>query len=368
MASIRKRTNKDGSVSHRVDVRLKGFPPQRATFARLTDARKWAQQTESAIRERRYFKTAESRKHTFADLADRYIKDALPKKVANAKKVQTAQMMWWKDQLGHHILADITPQLIAECRDQLLAESAKKFNPRKPGKFNEGSPRSSATVNRYLAALSHCFTVCVNEYGWLEDSPMRKVKRLTEPRGRVRFLSEGEGGELERLTAACKESSNPYLYTAFIIALATGMRRAETMGLSWPDVLLDQGAVILHDTKNKERRRVPLVGKALELVKALPRHIDTPLLFPGKVKRNKPMDLRAPWHEALRRAQIDDFHWHDIRHTTASYLAMNGASLAEIAEILGHKTLQMVKRYAHLSEAHTADVLGRMNKRIFGGD
>ncbi len=194
---------------------------------------------------------------------------------------------------------------------------------------------------------------------------MRKVKRLTEPRGRVRFLSEGPGGELERLTLACKESDNPYLFTAYTIALSTGMRRAETMGLTWSDVLLDQGAIVLHDTKNRERRRVPLVGKALELVKALPRHIDTPLLFPGKRKRDRPMDLRSPWHAALKRAGVEDFHWHDIRHTTASYLAMNGASLAEIAEILGHKTLQMSKRYSHLSDTHIADVVRRMNKRLF---
>jgi len=80
MASIRKRVNKDNTVSYRVDVRLKGFPPQRATFKRLTDAKKWGQQTESAIQENRYFKTTESRKHTLADLIDRYIQNVLPAK------------------------------------------------------------------------------------------------------------------------------------------------------------------------------------------------------------------------------------------------------------------------------------------------
>jgi integrase len=114
---------------------------------------------------------------------------------------------------------------------------------------------------------------------------------------------------------------------------------------------------------------VPLVGKALELLKAHAkvRRIDTPLLFPGKVKSNNPMDLRSPWLEAMKAAQIDDFRFHDLRHSAASYLAMNGASLAEIAEVLGHKTLQMVKRYSHLSEAHTTGVVSRMNDRIFGG-
>jgi integrase len=71
--------------------------------------------------------------------------------------------------------------------------------------------------------------------------------------------------------------------------------------------------------------------------------------------------VRYAFQQALRAAAIPDFRFHDLRHSAASYLAMNGASLVEIAEVLGHKTLQMVKRYAHLSEAHTAGVVARMN-------
>ena len=354
MASVRKRTNKDGSTSYRVDIRLKGFPPQRATFVRLTDARKWGQHTEAAIRENRYFKSAESRKHTFGELVDRYIKDALPKKSTDFEKSQKAKMKWWKEQLGHHVLADVTPSLITECRDRLLAETTKR-----------GITRSPATVNRYLAALSDAFSVAVKEWEWLEDSPMRKVKKPKEPRGRVRFLSEDS--ERPRLLKACEESTNPYLYPVVVLALSTGMRQGEIMGLTWEDVDLHQGRATLHETKNGERRVVPLSGKALELLKAHAkvRRLDTVLLFPGK-NPQKPIDLRAPWEAALKKAGIDDFRFHDLRHSAASYLAMNGASMAEIAEVLGHKTLQMVKRYSHLSEAHTAGVVARMNERIFG--
>lgn len=364
MASIRKRSNKDGSSSFRVDVRLKGFPPQRATFQRLTDARKWASDTESAIRQGRYFKTAEARKHTFADLADRFVRETLSKKSATAKKIQTAQIKWWKKELGSHTLADITPALITEGRDKLLSGTTKR-----------GTPRSPATVVRYMAALSHAFTVAVNEWGWLEDSPMRKVSKPTEPRGRMRFLSDDEvvngvlvEGERTRLLRVCQQSSNRYLYPVVVLALSTGMRQGEIMGLTWDAVDTHQGRITLTETKNGEIRVVPLVGKALELLKAHPRRIDTPLLFPGKKKKLSPMDLRAPWQQALKAAQIDDFRFHDLRHSAASYLAMNGASLAEIAEVLGHKTLQMVKRYSHLSEAHTAGVVSRMNERIFGGE
>jgi integrase len=82
----------------------------------------------------------------------------------------------------------------------------------------------------------------------------------------------------------------------------------------------------------------------------------------------KPIDLRTPWETALKNAGIEDFRFHDLRHSAASYLAMNGASLAEIAEVLGHKTLQMVRRYAHLSEAHTTNVVASMNEKIFGAE
>jgi integrase len=130
---------------------------------------------------------------------------------------------------------------------------------------------------------------------------------------------------------------------------------------------LNDGFLILHETKNGERRRIPLSGQGLELLKmhSKIRRLDTDLLFPGKT--GKPVRLEKAWNAVLKQADIHDFRWHDLRHCTASYLAMNGASLAEIAEVLGHKTLQMVKRYSHLSDSHLSSVLSDMNYKIFGG-
>jgi integrase len=145
------------------------------------------------------------------------------------------------------------------------------------------------------------------------------------------------------------------------------MRQGEIINLTWSNVDLKRGYIILEETKNGERRSVPLVGFALEQIKALNkvRRIDTPLLFPSAVKPLVPIDIRTPWHKALQHSEVKNFRFHDLRHTAASYLAMNGASLAEIADILGHKTLQMVKRYAHLSEQHTSKVLESMNQKLF---
>ncbi len=352
MAYIEPRKTKDGKTRYRVQINMKGCPSQSATFERKTDAKNWAQQTESAIREGRHFKTVEAKRHTVEEMVDRYIKTVLPTK-GEQKTNQKTQLEWWKSRLGDYTLADTTPSLIAECRDELLE-----------GETLRGKKRSPSTVNRYLAALSHCFTIAVKEWEWLDDSPMRKVRKPKEPRGRVRFLSDDER---ERLLAACKESESHLLYPIVVLALSTGARRTEILTLKWNQVDLQRGQITLYETKNNEIRSLPLTGHALELIKGLSkvRSIDTDLLFPGK-NRKEPINIRWIWEVALKKAEIENFRFHDLRHSAASYLAMNGATLAEIAEVLGHKTLQMVKRYSHLTEQHTSKVVAKMNKQIFG--
>jgi len=352
MASIEKRTTPEGDTSYRVKIRIKGFPTQTATFQRLTDAKDWAKITEGAIKDRRYFRNSESKKRTLKEMLNRYIRDVLPNK-PKSKDKQTMQLEWWRDQIGDYFLADITPAMIAEQRDKLRKEKTR---------FDK--PYSPATVNRYLAALSHAFTVAVNDWGWLEDSPLRRVSKQKEPRGRVRFLDDKER---ERLLAACRESKHTSLYTIVVLALSTGARRGEIAHISWKDIDFKRKAITLHETKNGERRVLPLAGHALDCMKKHEkvRRIDTDFVFPADDGK-RPTDIQFYWNQAVAKAELKDFRFHDLRHSAASYLAMNGASLAEIAEVLGHKTLQMVKRYAHLSEAHTSKVVAAMNERIFG--
>ena len=368
MAYFEERKTNDGRTRYRVLVRLKGHPPQSATFERKTDAKRWALQTEAAIRDGRHFKNTEAKRHTLADLIDRYTRDVLPTKPKSADNRLT-QLTWWKDKLGAYTLADVSPALIGEYRDKLAREpipsaKAKGQDEKAPPRY-----RSPATLIRYLAALSHAYSIAVKEWGWIEANPVTKVTKPKEPRGRVRFLSEDER---TKLLDACRASGNSNLYPVVVLALSTGMRRGEIMSLTWDDVDTQRGRIVLLETKNNERRAVPLVGHALEVLQghAKVRRLDTNLLFPGEKadkanKTYKPVDLRAPWLAALKRAGVKNFRFHDLRHTAASYLAMNGASLAEIAEVLGHKTLQMVKRYSHISELHTAGVVERMNERIF---
>ena len=358
MAVIEKRAGTDGQPAYRVKVRLKGYPSQSATFARITDAKKWAQDTESAIRDGRHFKSSQAKRHTFGQLVDRYIKDFLPNKTTNKKMigVQKQQLEWWKSHLGDYLLSDITPAIIAEYRDKLSND-----------KIRDDVKRSPATVVRYMAALSHAFTIAMKEWMWIDDSPMRKVSKPKEPLGRVRCLTDDER---KRLLKACEEVNHPYLYTVVVLALATGMRQGEILAIRWDDVNFEKGYIILHETKNGERRRIPLTEHAYKVLKGFyeKRDIATSLIFPDfKSKQiGKVFHIRNAWNNLLDAAKIKDFRFHDLRHSAASYLAMNGASLAEIAEVLGHKTLQMVKRYAHLSEAHTSKVVASMNRKIFG--
>ena len=355
MATISKRKAKDGSVSHSVKIRLKGYPAQSATFKRLTDARKWAQATEASIREGRHFKTAEAKKHTLSDLIKRYKETVLPTKSQSMIRDQSQQLSWWNDKIGCYLLSDLTTALISETKD-VLATTKSRY----------GKLKSPATVNRYLAALSHVCSIASKEWGWLEDNPVLKVTKAKEAKPKVRFLSEDE---LPNLLSVCKNYPDSYLYLVVFLALSTGARKMEILGLSWNDVNLSRNVMVLHDTKNKEIRLLPLVGKARQLMTehSKTKRSDTNFVFPSKNGKN-PMDIRASWNNALKEANIENFRFHDLRHTAASYLAMNGATSTDVAEVLGHKSIAMAKRYSHLSEAHTAGVVESMNNKFLAED
>jgi integrase len=194
MARIRERLDKDGKKRFTAEIRLKGYPVQSATFKRKTDAEKYIQNTESAIREGRHFKTSEAKKHTLADLIDRYIKDVIPNKAVKLAGTQKQQLTWWRDKIGSYLLSDVTPALIVQYRDELSANINRR-----------GTQNTPATVVRYMAALSHAFTIAVKEWEWLESSPMMKVQKPKASRGRVRFLDDEERA---RFLDACKVSPN----------------------------------------------------------------------------------------------------------------------------------------------------------------
>lgn len=351
MANIQKRISKEGKVRYRVLIRLKGASPQSATFERKTDALRWAQDIESAIRDGRHFKTHEAKRHTVAETINRYLAEIMPRKPRSARD-QTQQLGWWRETIGFRSLADVTPILISECRSRLLTPD------------ENGKARSHSTVNRYIAAFSHVLTVAKKEWGWLSEQPMSLVDKLKESPGRVRFLSDDER---KLLLGACKTSRNLYLYPLVVLALSTGMRKNEALHLRWPDIDMKRDVIRVTRTKTDQPKSIPLTGLAKGLIDDLHAKRTSEYVFPSP-DGSRPVDVRSAWEAAVARAGIEDFHFHDLRHSTASYLAMNGASLPEIAEILGHKTYAMVKRYAHLAPEHSVKVLSAMTKKVFQTD
>jgi len=345
LASITRR-QRFGRVCYLVRVRLRGHPVRCATFDRLSEARAWAASTEADIRELRHFRVSEAARRTVAELVERYLLEVLPEKAVSTQADQVRQLRWWAGELGRYTLAGCTSAVISEAAHQRLAES------------------SPATANRYLAVLSHAFSVACRQWHWATDNPVLRVAKFREPRGRTRFLSDDERG---RLLAACKASAHPWLYPVVVLALSTGMRSAEVMGLTWRRVDLERGRVTLEDTKNGEARAVPISGLALDLLRQhkASRRTDTDLLWPGRRHPPRPIVLRKHWLAAVAAADLRDFRFHDLRHSACAYLLMSGATIPELAEVLGHKTLDMVRRYSHMSEQHAAGVLARMTDYIF---
>ncbi|MCB1114449.1 MAG: site-specific integrase [Chlamydiia bacterium] len=349
MATFRKRVGKFGTT-YEAQVRLNKSKHVSKSFKKLTDAKRWAEKVEMEIREKRYGVTNESKKRTLSDALARYRKYVLP---GVSKSRRSHILDWWEERLGNFPLIEINASLISDFRDKLLHAEV------------DGRIRAPATVLKYIITLSHVMTQCVNDWQWLEVNPVNKVSKPTLPRGRTRFLDDAER---QSLIKNCQTSGNKFLYTIVIVALSTGMRRGEIVNLKWTDIDLERGRIVLNETKNGEVRVVPLVGLALDLIQKLQvnRQFNSHLLFPGR-NPIKPIDFRSAWRVAARRAGLENFTFHDLRHSFASYCVMNGSSLNEVADLLGHKSFHSVtKRYCHLSDAYRSDVVASMNQKIFG--
>ena len=353
MAYIQKRQRADGQHVYRVRIRVSGSPDISETFLKLAQAKAWARKKEVEIRDIRYFPKDFGKDLTFANLVERYIEKELPKKPKSFAK-QSKQLQWWKKHLGKYFLSHITAPMVAEIRDEHLLNE--ETNPR--------SKRSPSTANRYLAVLSHAFSVAVKEWAWIKENPVSKVTRPKEGKARERFL---EKDEIIRLLTECRVSQSPHLYPIVLFALTTGARKGEILALKWPDIDFMRATATFHDTKNGDTRTVSLGNALIDCLKEerKKRAVFSLFVFPS-ADGKKAADIRTAWDKVIEKTGLKNVSLHTLRHTAASHLAMSGASTLEIAAILGHKTLAMVKRYSHLSVSATSRALQRMNQEILG--
>ncbi|MFH1381234.1 MAG: site-specific integrase [Candidatus Omnitrophota bacterium] len=234
---------------------------------------------------------------------------------------------------GRYLYA-ISPQLVEEYK-------AKRSIEVKP-----------ATVNKELACLKCLYNKAI-QWNKAFDNPVKKIKLFKENNQRLRYL---EKEEISKLIDACSEHLRPIV----IFALNTGCRKGEILKLKWHDLDFRNAIVHLIDTKNGERREVPMNDIVKKMLIGIPKHPDSLHVFCDKM--GKPYgEIRKSFSTALKKSGIIDFKFHDLRHTFASHLVMNGIDLKTIQELLGHKSFEMTLRYSHLSPDHkkrAIDILG----------
>lgn len=341
MATIRKNAGKK-RTTYTVTIRKTGYATESQSFPTLTKAKAWATGVESKMDDGKWNTgISEANKHTLADLIDYYLE------VEGEVTARKSCLAWWHEDIGHLKLSQVTPAVLNKCKIKLSNTSAS----------NRTASRAPATVNRHLAYLSVVFTKAVKDYQWCSENPVKSVSKLKEPKGRIRFLSDDER---KALLDACKPE--PMLYELVVTALTTGARAGELLGLQWSDIDFSRGTATLRNTKNGETRLIPITGHAYDLLKAR-RGIG--FVFPSNTGKAF-YEYAKPFKKALETAGIQDFRFHDLRHTAASYLAQSGTSLLEIAATLGHKSISMTQRYSHLTDKTIRDNGAALNSRMFG--
>jgi integrase len=217
-------------------------------------------------------------------------------------------------------------------------------------------PITPAAVNRPLALLRHLLRLAAEEWEVIPEAP--KVRLEKEPQGRLRWLTPEEASTL---LDACRKHTGSPLADLAEFSIYTGLRQAEALELTWDRVDRARGVLLLEITKSGRRREVPLNGPA-DAVLVRRGGAGEGLVF-GSSSWTM---FRKAWEKALVVAKLDGLHWHDLRHTFASWAVQRGATLPELKDLLGHSSLAMVMRYAHLSPEQSP--YGRRPARHRHGD
>ncbi|MHB0981925.1 MAG: tyrosine-type recombinase/integrase [Thiobacillus sp.] len=251
------------------------------------------------------------------------------------------KLKWLHTHLGQHHLDDITLDVIDTIRVARLKEGTK------------------STCNRYLALVRAILRRARDDWEWLDKVP--KVKLYKEADGRERALTPQEAKRL-------LDELPTHLRDMALFALLTGLRQANVLGLEWSKVDLERGHawVASSASKNRQPISVPLNQGATELLLCqVGKHPKRVFTYKGKPITNA--NTRA-WREALTRAEIEDFRWHDLRHTWATWHRRAGTPTHELQRLGGWRTASMVERYAHLASDHLAESAARLGSVVDGYD
>ncbi len=342
-------------------IRRKGHATQSRTFEKKVDAETWARKIENEMDRGVFQDRREAETTTLRTALERYEREVTSKKKAQRQEKSFIKHWLERKDFAEKSLAGLKSSDFASFRDARLKIV------------------STQTVRHELKLIAHLFNIAAKEWGIAVENPLRNVKMPSQGKSRERRLSREE--ERYLLSAAensgavdkdGKSRANPWIAPAIRFALATAMRQGEVLMLTWKHIDKEKRTATLEDTKNGERRVVPLSPSALAVLEALPRTLRGPVFATTQEA------LAQSWKRAVKRAQrlyvadceeagtevdpdfMTDLHFHDLRHEAISRLFELGLDAMTVSEISGHKTLQMLKRYTHLSKADVAQRLAML--------
>ena len=310
----------------------------------------------------------------FHDFAREYLKWARANKKPSTYNGDIFRMMQLDKEFGDQDLRDITARQIEKYKIKRTSEvrrtkivmeqleegkgwSVRYCNPKKKnmvktfGDRKEAeayfermkSPNCVGTCNRELALLKHMYTLAI-EWEKVEENPAKRVKLFKGETKRLRYLMPDE---VHRLLSRCADHLRPIV----TVAVHTGMRKGELLRLRRDQANFDLGMITLTDTKNHETRHIPMsetVKEVLQRIRGREGYFFTSDRSPGQAVQ----DVYHSFTTAVRESGITDFHFHDLRHTFASNLVMQGVDILTVKELMGHKKLEMTLRYAHLAPSY----------------
>ena len=330
MASIRKLRGR-----WQAQVRRRGTKPRCKSFDTKVEAEKWARELEAQVD--RFGAAPDTRileSTTLSDLLERYKTEVSPTKRGSVQEIQRIDVLKRHD-IAHRTMVGLSSQDISSFRDERLRAVA------------------PSTTVRELAILSHVLEVAIRDWGLpLARNVVKLVRRPIIRNERKRRL---EGNEEQRLLDGCAGGKIPYFRALLILAIETGMRRGEILGLRWGDISHNRRVITLAMTKNGSGREVPLSQRAFDAVTEWKSRADVDQL---QVFPMKPGSLEQVWRRLLIRAEIAGLRFHDLRHEGVSRLFERGLNVIEVSTISGHKELRMLRRYAHLSADDLVSRLG----------
>jgi integrase len=366
MATLTRKVGTTGNVAYLCQVRIKGFKPAARTVrvtatvnepAAKAQAEGWAAKLEKELREQA--EAGATRRDitqmTIATLLDEYKKDPEVQQMGSWVNL-VGLLKWWTDNYGTVRLLNVGVTMLREAREKLRTTAT--------GRSHHKKTRAPGTVNRKLMALRSVWN-WGHANGFIpQERVWPKKLMMKEPRGRVRYLSDAE---LARLLEASK--ADPVMRAAIVVALSTGIRRGELLRLQWKDLDFVGSKLTVHLSKNGDARTVYLTSETIEALKALkklPVVSTTWVLMQanGKPLNRNPIETR--WRKIRKAAALTDFHFHDLRHSCASFLAQNGSNLMQIGAQLGHRSLNVTLRYAHLVEGAPTPAHAAIDAKLRG--